>query len=57
MHGGDLVVGAVGRLQFEVLDERMKAEYGLEVIFETSPYQNCAVDQCGHALDLESVHR
>ena len=39
VHGGDLVVGAVGALQFEVLDERMKAEYGLEVVFETSPYQ------------------
>jgi peptide chain release factor 3 len=39
VQGGDLVVGAVGALQFDVLDERMKAEYGLEVIFETSPYQ------------------
>jgi peptide chain release factor 3 len=37
--GGDLIVGAVGALQFDVLDERMKAEYGLEVVFETSPYQ------------------
>jgi peptide chain release factor 3 len=36
--GGDLVVGAVGALQFDVLDERMKAEYGLEVVFEPSPY-------------------
>src|SRR5690606_27771811 len=39
VHGGDIVVGAVGALQFDVLDERMKAEYGLDVIFETSPYQ------------------
>ena len=39
VYGGDLVVGAVGQLQFEVLDERMKAEYGLEVIFETSPWR------------------
>jgi peptide chain release factor 3 len=37
--GSDLVVGAVGALQFEVLIERVKAEYGLDVIFETSPYQ------------------
>ena len=29
----------LAQLQFEVLDERMKAEYGLEVLFETSPYQ------------------
>ena len=39
VQGGDLVVGAVGALQFDVLDERMKAEYGLDVIFEPSPYQ------------------
>jgi peptide chain release factor 3 len=39
MIGADLVVGAVGELQFDVLDERMKAEYGLEVLFEQSPYQ------------------
>jgi peptide chain release factor 3 len=37
--GGDLIVGAVGALQFDVLDERIKAEYAIEVIFETSPYQ------------------
>lgn len=37
--GGDLVVGAVGGLQFDVLKERLKAEYGLDVLFEESPYQ------------------
>ena len=37
--GGDLVVGAVGALQFDVLKERLKAEYGLDVLFEDSPYQ------------------
>jgi peptide chain release factor 3 len=37
--GADMVVGAVGALQFEVLEERLKAEYGLEVIIEQSPYQ------------------
>jgi peptide chain release factor 3 len=39
MIGAELIIGAVGALQFDVLDERMKAEYGLDVIFETSPYQ------------------
>lgn len=39
VQGGDLVVGAVGALQFDVLDERMNAEYGLDVVFEPSPYQ------------------
>jgi peptide chain release factor 3 len=39
VQGGDLIVGAVGALQFDVLEERIKAEYGLEVVFEPSPYQ------------------
>jgi peptide chain release factor 3 len=37
--GADLIVGAVGALQFDVLEERLKAEYGLEVMFEISPFQ------------------
>jgi peptide chain release factor 3 len=36
--GSDLIVGAVGPLQFDVLVERIKAEYGLEVVFEACPY-------------------
>ncbi len=52
--GGDLVVGAVGQLQFEVLDERMKAEYGLEVIFEPSPYQAARWVSADARADLEA---
>jgi len=52
--GGDLVVGAVGQLQFEVLDERMKAEYGLEVIFEPSPYQAARWVGAEARADLEA---
>jgi peptide chain release factor 3 len=52
--GGDLVVGAVGALQFDVLDERMKAEYGLDVIFETSPYQAARWVNAGTRADLEA---
>ena len=36
--GSDMIVGAVGQLQFEVMTERVAAEYGLEVIFEAAPY-------------------
>ena len=32
------MVGAVGQLQFEVMADRLKNEYQLEVIFEASPY-------------------
>jgi peptide chain release factor 3 len=36
--GSDMIVGAVGQLQFEVMSERLSAEYNLEVAFETAPY-------------------
>jgi peptide chain release factor 3 len=52
--GGDLVVGAVGALQFDVLEERMKAEYGLEVVFETSPYQAARWVSAENRADLEA---
>ena len=52
--GADLVVGAVGELQFDVLDERMKAEYGLEVIFEQSPYQAARWVSADVRADLEA---
>jgi peptide chain release factor 3 len=51
--GADLVVGAVGELQFDVLDERMKAEYGLDVIFEASPYQAARWISARARADLE----
>ena len=51
--GGDLIVGAVGALQFDVLDERIKAEYGLEVIFEISPYQAARWVSAESRADLE----
>jgi len=52
--GADLIVGAVGSLQFDVLDERMKAEYALEVIFETSPYQAARWVSAEQRADLEA---
>src|SRR5690606_35955930 len=52
--GGDLVVGAVGALQFDVLDERMKAEYGLDVVFEHSPYQAARWVSAERRADLDA---
>ncbi len=37
--GSDMIVGAVGSLQIDVMRERIKTEYGLEVTFEAPPYQ------------------
>ena len=39
--GGGVLVGVVGALQLDVLAERLKAEYGLEVGFETSRFETC----------------
>jgi peptide chain release factor 3 len=36
--GSDFIVGAVGQLQFEVMQDRLGGEYALDVIFEQSPY-------------------
>jgi peptide chain release factor 3 len=36
--GSDFIVGAVGQLQFEVMQDRLDGEYALDVIFEPSPY-------------------
>jgi len=33
-HGGDLILGAVGVLQFEVVASRLKNEYGVDTVFE-----------------------
>jgi peptide chain release factor 3 len=52
--GADMVIGAVGALQFDVLDERMKAEYALEVLFEQSPYQAARWVSADTKADLEA---
>jgi peptide chain release factor 3 len=35
--GGDLVLGAVGVLQFEVVASRLASEYGVDAVFEGTP--------------------
>lgn len=37
--GSDMIVGAVGALQIDVMAERIKTEYGLDVIFEAGMFQ------------------
>ena len=39
--GSGSMVGVVGALQLDVLAERLKAEYGLEVSFEQSRFEIC----------------
>lgn len=35
-HGGEIILGAVGVLQFEVVASRLLNEYGVEAVFETA---------------------
>ncbi len=37
--GSDMIVGAVGSLQIDVMRERIKTEYGLDVTFDAPPVQ------------------
>lgn len=37
--GGELLLGAIGTLQFEVIQHRLKNEYGVTAIFKQSPYR------------------
>ncbi len=36
--GSDMIVGAVGQLQIEVMAERVASENNLDVLFEPAPY-------------------
>lgn len=57
--GADFIVGAVGQLQFEVMQDRLGGEYALDVVFEASPFGE-ARWIAGDKADLEefvSKHR
>ncbi len=58
--GADMIVGAVGALQIEVMAERIKVEYGLEAVFETPPYTLArwlSADDDGAIEAFASKHR
>ncbi|MEO0465812.1 MAG: peptide chain release factor 3 [Pseudomonadota bacterium] len=52
--GSDMIVGAVGQLQFEVMIERLSAEYNLEVEFETAPYNVARWLTCEDDVKIEA---
>jgi peptide chain release factor 3 len=58
--GADIVVGAVGGLQFEVMAERLREEYGLDVAFEAPPFETArwlVSDDAAALEDFASRHR
>jgi len=54
---GDLVLGALGRLQFEVVKYRLESEYGVEVRLEAAPYviARWVTRSDGAPLDLDRL--
>jgi peptide chain release factor 3 len=54
---GDLVLGALGQLQFEVVKYRLEKEYGVDVRREAVPYQlaRWVTRADGGPLDLDEV--
>jgi peptide chain release factor 3 len=54
---GDLVLGALGQLQFEVVKYRLEAEYGVEVRVETVPWvlARWPARADGTPVDLEAL--
>jgi peptide chain release factor 3 len=51
--GSEWLVGVVGRLQFDVLADRIRTEYGIPVHFEPSPYTTARWVVCEDFRTLE----
>lgn len=53
----DLIVGAVGVLQFDVVVSRLKSEYNVEAIYEAVNVATARWVECGDAKKLEEFKR
>ncbi len=55
---GDLILGAVGQLQLEVVKYRLQSEYGVEVRLEPVTYQYArwVTRHDGEPVDLDALH-
>jgi peptide chain release factor 3 len=52
--GGNMLLGAVGQLQFEVVQHRLKAEYDADVRLEGSQYTGARWITADNATDLRA---
>ena len=57
LNGSDVVLGAVGVLQFEVVAHRLQTEYGVEVIFETPSTHIARWVSCENKLKLAEFEK
>jgi len=51
--GANWVIGVVGRLQLEVLAQRIEAEYDIKVAFEQAPFETARWVDCDDELELK----
>jgi peptide chain release factor 3 len=54
LRGGDYILGAVGLLQFEVTTARLKAEYGVDAVYEPVDFNVARWVQCGDQKKMEA---
>jgi peptide chain release factor 3 len=57
MHNNDLIIGAVGPLQFEVAAFRLRDEYGVECVFEAVNVVTARWVRCDDAKKLDDLKR
>ena len=55
--GGDLILGAVGVLQFDVTMARLEAEYGVDAVYEPVHYSTARWVHCEDRKTLERFER
>ncbi|MCU0561772.1 MAG: peptide chain release factor 3 [Desulfobacterales bacterium] len=55
--GGDLILGAVGLLQFDVTMARLEAEYGVDAVYEPVDYSTARWVECEDQKTLERFER
>ncbi|MFO7707481.1 MAG: peptide chain release factor 3 [Desulfobacterales bacterium] len=55
--GGDLILGAVGLLQFDVTMARLEAEYGVDAVYEPVDYSTARWVECEDKKTLERFER
>lgn len=56
-NGGDLILGAVGVLQFEVVTARLANEYGVDAVFESSNIWSARWISCSDAKKLAEFEK
>ncbi|QRN40812.1 MAG: peptide chain release factor 3 [Neisseriaceae bacterium] len=57
LDGGDIILGAVGILQFEVVESRLKEEYGVEAMFENINIWSARWVSCKNKKQLQEFER